>query len=192
MLRMNNDQTVPQLAFGMYKVIPEETEQVVLKAIEAGYRHFDTASFYQNEEGLGKAIKASGIPREDFFICSKVWNDAQKEGRHAVRKSLEQSLRFLQSDYLDLYLVHWPVPGHHVETYKEIELLAKEGKIKNIGISNYTPKVGQLLNLKKVLKYFTFFFVFVPMKHFFLLFILSYASKRNLKNYALQEYLSCL
>ena len=152
MIRMSNNHNVPQLAFGMYKVSPEETEKVVLQAIRAGYRHFDTASFYQNEEGLGKALKKSGLPREEFFVCSKVWNDAQKLGRKGVRESFEKTLQNLQCNYLDLYLVHWPVPGYHTETYKEMELFVKEGKLKNIGISNYTP----LVRLFKCLCFFLY------------------------------------
>jgi len=139
---LNNGYQIPSLAFGLYKIPPtEECDVIVLQAIHAGYRHFDTASYYGNEAALGRALKKSGVPRNDFFVCSKVWNDAQKEGRASVRKSLEQSLAALDfGEYLDLYLVHWPVPGYHTETYKELELLQKEGKIRSIGISNYSPK----------------------------------------------------
>lgn len=108
---------------------------------QAGYRHFDTASYYGNEATLGRALKQSGIPREEFFVCSKVWNDAQKEGRAAVRKSAMQSISLLDfGGYIDLFLVHWPVPGCFVETYKELELLHKEGLLKNLGLSNFSPE----------------------------------------------------
>lgn len=108
---------------------------------QAGYRHFDTASYYGNEATLGAALKQSGIPREEFFICSKVWNDAQKQGSDAVRKSVMQSISLLDfGGYFDLFLVHWPVPGCFVDTYKELELLHKEGYLKNLGLSNFSPQ----------------------------------------------------
>jgi len=147
-LKLNNGHTMPQLAFGLYKVPPtEEGESIVLNAIAAGYRHFDTASYYENEKVLGQALKKSGIPRNEFFICSKVWNDAQRKGREAVRGSVEKSLAAFDFGddggcYIDLLLVHWPVPGYHVETYKELELMCKEGTIRSIGLSNYKEKLG--------------------------------------------------
>ena len=135
---LNNGRPMPQMAFGMYKVEAESCERTVLEAIKAGYRHFDTASFYGNEEALGKALKKCGILRDEFFITSKVWNDAQKQGPAAVRKSFEDSLAALDCGYLDLFLVHWPVPGHHVDTYKELEKVQQEGKVRSIGLSNYS------------------------------------------------------
>jgi diketogulonate reductase-like aldo/keto reductase len=137
---MSNGAIIPRLAFGLYKVPPtEEGEQIISKAIAAGYRHFDTASLYGNEHILGCAIQKSGIPREDFFVCSKVWNDVQKEGRAAVRQSVENSLTELGGcyQYFDLFYIHWPVPTHFVETYKELQELYKEGKIRSIGLSNF-------------------------------------------------------
>ena len=108
---------------------------------KAGYRHFDTASFYGNEATLGRALKRSGLPRHDFFVCSKVWNDAQKAGREAVRRSVLQSIHsFDFGGYFDLYLVHWPVPGYFVDTYKELEMLHDEGYLKNLGLSNFSPQ----------------------------------------------------
>lgn len=137
------DVVVPQLAFGLYKIpSTPEGEEVVLQAIRAGYRHFDTASFYNNEAILGRAIKRSSIPRSDFFLCTKVWNDAQKAGRQAVRQSVESSLEQLSVDFIDLLLVHWPVPNHFVETYRELEMLHAEGKVKALGISNFSIEVG--------------------------------------------------
>lgn len=129
---------MPQMAFGMYKVDPESCEQIVLEALKAGYRHFDTASFYGNEAALGRALNKSGIPRDELYITTKVWNDAQKQGPAAVRKSFEESLAALDCGYLDLFLVHWPVPGHHVETYKEMEKLQRQGIVRSIGLSNYS------------------------------------------------------
>ena len=105
---------------------------------KAGYRHFDTASFYGNERTLGRALKRSGLPREQFFIVSKVWNDAQKN--KTVRKSVLESIDALDfGGYFDLFLVHWPVPGCFVETYKELEILHGEGKLRHLGMSNFSP-----------------------------------------------------
>ena len=141
---MRNGKGIPQLAFGLYKVpASDEGERIIVDAIHAGYRHFDTAAFYQNEATLGRALKKSGLARENFFLCSKVWNDAQKKGRAAVRESVEESLEALDfGGYFDLYLVHWPVPGHFVETYKELEILHYEGKLRNLGLSNFSPKAS--------------------------------------------------
>ncbi|CAB9513912.1 diketo-D-gluconic acid reductase [Seminavis robusta] len=129
---------MPQLAFGCYKV-PDSSqgEEILNNAIQAGYRHFDTASYYNNEATVGRVLKRSGIPRDKFFLASKVWNDAQKEGR--VRESVLQSLEALDfGGYWDLFLVHWPVPNHFIETYRELELLQQQGKIKAIGLSNFS------------------------------------------------------
>ena len=131
---------IPQLAFGCYKVPDNDQGETVLKnALQAGYRHFDTASYYHNEATLGRVLKRSGIPRSDFFLVSKVWNDAQKQGPAAVRESVLESLKELDfGEYWDLFLVHWPVPGHFIDTYHELELLQQEGKIKAIGLSNFS------------------------------------------------------
>ena len=144
-LTMNNDQKIPQLAFGLYKVPSDEHgEEIILNAIKAGYRHFDTASFYANEDALGRACKKSGIPRQEFFITSKVWNEAVKGGRAAVRESVEDSINKLDfGGYFDLFLVHWPVPGHFGEAYKELESLQREGKLKSIGLSNFSEQEFQ-------------------------------------------------
>ena len=141
MLRLNTGAIIPQLAFGLYKVPDsEQGEQNVRDAIAAGYRHFDSASIYGNEATLGRTLRSCGIPREEFFITSKVWNDAVKQGRAAVRASVERSLDEVGCDYFDLFLVHWPVPGFFVEAYKELEDLAAEGKLRAIGMSNFTPE----------------------------------------------------
>lgn len=134
---LQNGTRIPQMAFGMYKVDKDSCEEIVLSALNAGYKHFDTATFYGNEEALGKALKNSGIDRKELYITTKVWNDVQKEGPAAVRASFEKSLASLDCGYIDLYLVHWPVPGHHINTYKEMEQLQQEGKLKSIGLSNY-------------------------------------------------------
>jgi diketogulonate reductase-like aldo/keto reductase len=135
---MSNGKHVPALAFGLYKIpSTEEGEMTICDAIKNGYRHFDTASLYENERILGNAIRKSGIPRKDFFVASKVWNDAQKAGRTAVRASIEKSLRELDLEWIDAIYIHWPVPGCVIETYKEMQLLYQEGKIRSIALSNF-------------------------------------------------------
>jgi diketogulonate reductase-like aldo/keto reductase/8-oxo-dGTP pyrophosphatase MutT (NUDIX family) len=140
-LQTHDGSAIPQLAFGLYKVPASvEGEEIILNAVKAGYRHFDTAAFYGNEATLGRALRKSGLSREDFFITSKVWNDSQRTGRATVRASVEEGLAALDfGDYFDLYLVHWPIPNHFVETYKELEVLHGEGKIRSLGLSNFSP-----------------------------------------------------
>lgn len=144
---LRNGDPVPALAFGLYKIpATSEGETIILNAIVEGYRHFDTASLYGNEGVLGNAIRKSGIPRSDFFVASKVWNDAQKEGRKAVRASVERSLRELDLGWIDVIYIHWPVPGCFVDTYKELEAIYGEGKTRNIGLSNFgTTEYNELV-----------------------------------------------
>ncbi|MXQ52436.1 aldo/keto reductase [Shimazuella alba] len=141
-----NGVKMPWFGLGVYK-IPEGKEMIttVQKALEFGYRSFDTAALYQNEQGLGKAIHASSIPREDLFITSKVWNTDQ--GYDSTLKAFHDSLNRLQLDYLDLYLIHWPVPNLYKDTWKALETLYKEKKIKAIGVSNF-----QIHHLKDIMK----------------------------------------
>jgi diketogulonate reductase-like aldo/keto reductase len=140
-LTLNTGKRIPQLAFGLYNVPDNsEGEKIIINAIASGYRHFDSASVYGNERTLGIALKATALHRSEVFITGKVWNDAVREGRTAVRASVERSLRDIGSTYFDLFLVHWPVPGHFVAAYKELELLHQEGKLKAIGLSNFTPE----------------------------------------------------
>ncbi|KAL7532606.1 hypothetical protein ACHAXR_004729, partial [Thalassiosira sp. AJA248-18] len=142
----------PAIGFGTYKVGfipasassaaasdgPQRTaEECIRDALEVGYRFLECAEFYGNESEVGKAIKASGVKREDLFLCSKVWTTTIEKGDEAIRARLDQTLSDLGTDYVDLYLVHWPVPGKHVDAYKTLEKLQNEGKIRNIGISNY-------------------------------------------------------
>eukprot|EP00934_Nitzschia_sp_Nitz4_P001405 Nitzschia sp. Nitz4//scaffold12_size214221//78391//81058//NITZ4_001496-RA/size214221-augustus-gene-0.6-mRNA-1//1//CDS//3329535008//1405//frame0 len=130
---------IPTVGFGLYQVAGDDTgTRIVLDAIAAGYRHFDTASYYGNEFLLGEALKRTWVPRHEFFVCSKVWNDVQKDGPEAVRLSVRQSLMRLDCHYIDIMYVHWPVPGCFVETYKVLEELVKEGVIRGIGLSNFT------------------------------------------------------
>lgn len=128
---------MPQVGFGVYKVSDEEVTNAVMKAFESGYRAIDTAQFYHNEAGLGEAIKKSGIPREDLFITTKVWNS--HHGQERTKQAFEESLEKLGLDYVDLYLVHWPVPKQdkYIETYKTMEEFYKDGRTKSIGVSNF-------------------------------------------------------
>ncbi|MGP4038403.1 aldo/keto reductase [Gracilibacillus sp. D59] len=137
-LKLNNESEIPAVGLGVYKAEPgDEVYHAVRSALELGYRHIDTASLYANEEGVGQAIKDSGIPREEIFVTTKVWNDEQ--GYEETKAAFKRSLERLQMDYVDLYLVHWPVPGKFTETYKALEEIYHEGKAKAIGVSNFEP-----------------------------------------------------
>jgi 2,5-diketo-D-gluconate reductase A len=139
---------VPQLAFGLYKVSKEECSKVVQNAIQVGYRHFDCAPSYENEKDFGDGLKAAlqkqDIKRSDLCICSKVWKDSVRVGRKAVRRSIEKSIEDLCCDYLDIAMIHWPVPDYHIEAYKELEIMVQEGIIRSLGLSNYHEKVRHL------------------------------------------------
>jgi len=127
---------MPWLGFGVFLVEPgEETEVAVKRALEAGYRSIDTAAIYENEAGVGKAIKESGIPREELFITTKLWNADQ--GYDSALKAFDESMKKLQIEVLDLYLIHWPVVGRYVESWKALEKLYKDGRVKAIGVSNF-------------------------------------------------------
>src|SRR5690625_4158011 len=135
MIHLTNDVFIPQLGLGVYKVSPEEVYDTVRSALELGYRDIDTVSFYGNEEGVGQAIKDSGIPRDDIFITTKVWNNEQ--GYDHTLAAYERSLDKLQIDAADLYLIHWPVPKLFPETWRALEKLYQEGRVKAIGVSNF-------------------------------------------------------
>lgn len=136
-ITLNNDVLIPQIGYGVYKVPNDEIAASVTTAFEAGYRSVDTAQFYQNEAGLGIAIQQSGIAREDLFITSKVWNS--HHGADRMVEAFEESLDQLGVDYLDLYLIHWPVPAldKYIETYQAMEQLFKDGRVRAIGVSNF-------------------------------------------------------
>lgn len=147
-IELNDGNTIPQLGLGVWKATDgEEVEAAVLAAIQAGYRLIDTAAVYQNERGVGSAIRASGIDRKELFITTKLWNNEQGAGK--VRPALLASLERLGLDYIDLYLIHWPMPavGKYLETWREFELLQKEGLVRSIGVSNFHVK--HLEELKK-------------------------------------------
>ncbi|MEU1014434.1 MULTISPECIES: aldo/keto reductase [unclassified Streptomyces] len=131
---------MPQLGFGVWQVPDDEAEAAVTTALEAGYRSIDTAAIYGNEEGTGKAIAASGVPREELFVTTKLWNSDQ--GHDATLRAFDTSLEKLGLDHVDLYLIHWPMPSKdtYVDTYKAFEKIQADGRAKSIGVSNFLPE----------------------------------------------------
>lgn len=135
MVELNNATVIPQIGLGVFQTPDGEvTEQAVLAALKAGYRHIDTAMIYGNEAAVGAALKQSGIPREDIFVTTKLWNDDIRAGR--AKEAYQESLDRLGLDYVDLYLIHWPADGWQ-QAWKDLEELYKAGKIKAIGVSNF-------------------------------------------------------
>ena len=132
---LDNGVEVPQLGFGVFQIPPQQTKEAVLKAIEVGYRHFDTAQAYFNEEGVGEAIAESGIDRSEFFITTKVWHS--HHGYEKTKEACEESLKKLQTDYIDLYLIHQNI-GDVFGTWRALEELYEKGKVKAIGVCNFT------------------------------------------------------
>ncbi|MEU3027236.1 aldo/keto reductase [Streptomyces incarnatus] len=137
---LNNGVEMPQVGFGVWQVPDDEAEQAVGTALEAGYRSIDTAAAYGNEEGTGRAIAASGLPREEIFVTTKLWNSDQ--GYDATLRAFDTSLGKLGLDHLDLYLIHWPLPARdtYVDTYKALEKLYADGRVRAIGVSNFLPE----------------------------------------------------
>lgn len=135
-VKLNNGVAMPWLGLGTWKAAEgAETINAVRWALEIGYRHIDTAAIYGNETSVGQAIRESGVDRGDIFLTTKLWNDDQRSGR--IRQAFEQSLKRLDTDYVDLYLLHWPVAGKFVETWKVLEKLHAAGRIRAIGVSNF-------------------------------------------------------
>lgn len=130
-------EAIPQLGFGVWQVPPGDTEEVVLTALGAGYRHIDTAAMYGNEGGVGQAVRASGLDRGEVFVTTKLNNDAH--GRDEARRALHTSLEHLQMEHVDLYLIHWPIPARdrYVETWQTLIELREEGLARSIGTSNF-------------------------------------------------------
>ncbi|MFG3546165.1 aldo/keto reductase [Streptomyces sp. NPDC047725] len=137
---LNNGVEMPQLGFGVWQVPDDEAEKAVAAALEAGYRSIDTAAIYGNEEGTGKAVAASGVAREDLFVTTKLWNSDQ--GYDSTLRAFDTSLDKLGLDYVDLYLIHWPLPSkdRYVDTYKAFEKLYSDGRVRAIGVSNFLPE----------------------------------------------------
>jgi len=137
LIALNDGHSIPQLGFGVFKVDPDETERIVSDALEVGYRHIDTAAVYGNEIGVGRAIEKSGIPREELFITTKLWNSDQ--GTQSAFDAMDLSLEKLGVDQVDLYLIHWPRPDldRYVESWLALEQLREQGKTRSIGVSNF-------------------------------------------------------
>ncbi|MFB7864019.1 aldo/keto reductase [Streptomyces sp. NPDC056069] len=131
---------MPQLGFGVWQVPDDEAESAVATALEAGYRSIDTAAIYANETGTGKALAGSGIPREELFVTTKLWNSEQ--GYDSTLRAFDASLAKLGLDHVDLYLIHWPVPAKdaYVDTYRAFEKILSEGRARAIGVSNFLPE----------------------------------------------------
>jgi 2,5-diketo-D-gluconate reductase A len=128
---------IPQVGLGVFQTPPDTTAAVVRTALEAGYRHIDTAAIYANETGVGEGLRASGLPRGEVFITTKLWNADQ--GFDAAMKGFDHSVKRLGLDYLDLYLIHWPSPRRdlYVETWRALARLKEEGRVRSIGVSNF-------------------------------------------------------
>jgi 2,5-diketo-D-gluconate reductase A len=138
-LALLDGHTIPQLGLGVYKVPDAEAARVVETAIAAGYRHVDTAALYANERGVGDGVRASGLPREEVFVTTKVWDD--DHGYDATLRAFDASLASLGFDYVDLYLIHWPVPSKdlYVDTWRALETIAGDDRARSIGVSNFAP-----------------------------------------------------
>ncbi|RYE85921.1 MAG: hypothetical protein EOP19_08245, partial [Hyphomicrobiales bacterium] len=139
LLQLNDGNTIPQLGFGVWQVSNDEVVPAVLEAIRSGYRAIDTAQGYDNEEGVGRAIREADIDREELFITSKIRTKSMGED---ARKGIEESLEKLGLDYLDMFLIHWPIPAHnnYVDTWKAFIKAREDGLIRTIGVSNFLPE----------------------------------------------------
>src|SRR5690349_2343920 len=140
-ITLNDGRTIPQLGFGVFQVPPPETQEAVEAAIEIGYRHIDTAQMYGNESGVGAAIAKSGIDRGEFFVTSKLNNAAHLPDD--ARRAFDGTLQALGTDYVDLFLIHWPLPGRYngdfVQTWRTLEEFYRSGRARSIGVSNFQP-----------------------------------------------------
>jgi 2,5-diketo-D-gluconate reductase A len=140
-IMLNNGRTIPQLGFGVFLVKPEDTVEAVAQALQAGYRHIDTAQMYGNERAVGEAIAKSGLDRGDVFVTSKLANDSHRPDD--ARRAFAGSLDALGFDYLDLFLIHWPLPtrydGDYVSTWQALEEFYRDGRARSIGVSNFQP-----------------------------------------------------
>jgi 2,5-diketo-D-gluconate reductase A len=141
-ITLNNGQTIPQFGFGVFQIEPKDTVAAVSTALEAGYRHIDTAEMYGNETEVGEAIASSGLDRGEVFVTSKLSNDAHEPDE--ARQAFEETLKALGTDYVDLFLIHWPLPtrygGDFVQTWQTLEEFYREGRARSIGVSNFQPQ----------------------------------------------------
>jgi diketogulonate reductase-like aldo/keto reductase len=135
---LNNGVRMPRLGFGVWRVPDDEAAAAVATALKAGYRSIDTAALYRNEEGVGRALRVSDVPREEVFVTTKLWNDAH--GYDAALRAFDASMQRLGLDHLDLYLIHWPVPAQdlYLEAWRALEKLHADGRVRAIGVSNFT------------------------------------------------------
>ncbi len=146
-IRLNDGRPMPQLGFGVWQVPNHEAKSIVTEAISAGYRSIDTAAVYGNEEGVGEAVRASPVPREELFITTKVWND--RHGYDAALSAFDESLARLKLDFVDLYLIHWPLPRGeaYLDTWRALIRLRDEGRARSIGVSNFKiPHLRRLMD----------------------------------------------
>jgi 2,5-diketo-D-gluconate reductase A len=146
-IALNDGHRIPQLGFGVFLVDPGQAEHIVSDALEVGYRHIDTAAGYENEEGVGKAIADSGIARDELFVTTKLRNSDQ--GKSTTEAAFDASLDRLGLDYVDLYLIHWPLPAQdrYVETWQAFETLLRDGVVRAIGVSNFhTPHLQRVID----------------------------------------------
>jgi 2,5-diketo-D-gluconate reductase A len=137
MIELNDGSQIPQLGFGTFQIDPQDAGEAVIRALEVGYRSIDTAAAYGNEHEVGGAINGSGIDRSEIFVTTKLWNS--KHGRDSTKAAFDESLTKLGLDYIDLYLIHWPVPSRNlfVETWQAMEELRADGRVRSIGVSNF-------------------------------------------------------
>jgi 2,5-diketo-D-gluconate reductase A len=137
-ITLNDGTSIPQLGLGTYRLDDDDAYRVTAEAFAVGYRHIDTARIYKNEKGVGRAIRESGIPRDDLYITTKLWNGDQPKARDAISSSLDR----LGLEHVDLYLIHWPAPqrGTYVEAWKQLEVLQQDGLATSIGVSNFEPE----------------------------------------------------
>ncbi|MEV4615352.1 aldo/keto reductase [Kitasatospora sp. NPDC049258] len=155
---LNNGAEIPQLGFGVWQVPDAEATPAVRAAIEAGYRSIDTAAIYENEVGTGQAVAEAGVPREELYITTKLWNSGTEDwsgqaGKDAVRKAFDESLGKLGLDYVDLYLIHWPRPMHgtFLNVWEGVTELLADGRVKSVGVSNFgIPQLETLLKESSV------------------------------------------
>lgn len=146
--KLSNGTTIPSLGLGTYKIENDQAEEIVLEALELGYRHIDTATVYRNEEGIGRALRKTSIPREELFITSKLWNDDQ--GYDSAHKAFNESLNKLGLEYLDLYLIHWPEDLNR-ESWRALEEIYESGRAKAIGVSNFHKEhINDLIEVAKI------------------------------------------
>lgn len=136
-IRLNDGMDIPQLGYGVWKIADSEADKAVETALETGYRHIDTAKAYDNEEGVGRALKNNSVPRKEIFITTKLWNSDQ--GFDSTLKAFDQSMERLGIDYCDLYLIHWPAPmlDKYVESWRAMTQLKNENRVRSIGVSNF-------------------------------------------------------